>query len=103
VKTMMSVVAVSAAILGSAGPASANHGPAPSDCVYGSIGQRYQALGAEHGVLGPVVRCESDTRPRVGRYNDFVSGNIYWSPRTGAWEVHGAILGRWDSVVGRVV
>lgn len=92
----MSVVAVSAVMLGLGAPAGASHAPAPADCVYGSIGERYRALGAEHGVLGPVVRCESHTRPRAGRYNDFAGGGIYWSPVTGAWEVHGAILGLWN-------
>ncbi|MDP9406690.1 MAG: hypothetical protein M3P95_02040 [Actinomycetota bacterium] len=99
-RRVFAVAAVGAAILGLPAQASAGHAPASQDCVYGSIGERYRALGAEHGVLGPVVRCESDTRPRAGRYNDFAGGSIYWSPRTGAHEVHGAILGLWD-VLGR--
>ena len=34
----------------------------------------------------------------IGRYNKFQHGTIYWSPTTGAFEVHGAILQAYLSV-----
>ena len=34
----------------------------------------------------------------VGRYNHFQGGSIYWTPATGAHEVHGAIRGKWSSL-----
>src|SRR5207244_4144142 len=33
-----------------------------------------------------------------GRYNTFQGGVIYWSLGTGAHEVHGAILAKWQSL-----
>ncbi len=36
----------------------------------------------------------------TGRYVSYVGGVIYWSPGTGAREVHGAILDRWHALGG---
>ncbi len=33
-----------------------------------------------------------------GRVRDFDNGSIYWSPETGAHEVHGAIRDKWQSM-----
>lgn len=33
----------------------------------------------------------------MGRYNHFEGGSIYWTPRTGPHEVHGAIRDLWAS------
>ena len=33
-----------------------------------------------------------------GRVRDFDNGSIYWSPETGAHEVHGAIRDKWASL-----
>jgi len=37
----------------------------------------------------------NDETATTGRFNTFTAGVIYWSPATGAHEVHGAILASW--------
>jgi hypothetical protein len=66
--------------------------------VHGAIGEQWQALGSEQSVLGYPITDESGTPDGVGRYNQFQNGSIYWSPETGAHEVHGAILELWKSL-----
>jgi len=65
--------------------------------VYGSIREEWQSLGWELGILGYPTSDESDGI-NGARYDDFQRGKIYWSPSTGAHEVHGAILDRWASL-----
>jgi len=45
--------------------------------------------------LGGPTSEEASTPDGVGRYRHFARGSIYWSPSTGAHEVHGAIRDRW--------
>ncbi|GAA4939937.1 LGFP repeat-containing protein [Actinomycetospora succinea] len=66
--------------------------------VYGTIGTRYDALGAAGSVLGLPRTDEKATPDGRGRYNQFQSGSIYWSPSTGAWPVRGPILTRWGQL-----
>ncbi|MBW3537570.1 MAG: DUF1929 domain-containing protein [Actinobacteria bacterium] len=66
--------------------------------VHGSIRAKWASLGWERGVLGYPVTDEATTQDGVGRYNHFQSGSIYWTPSTGAWEVHGAIRDRWAAL-----
>ncbi|GAA0597883.1 hypothetical protein GCM10009416_40140 [Craurococcus roseus] len=66
--------------------------------VYGFIGQKYAALGGESGFLGKPVTDETGTPDGVGRFNHFQGGSIYWTPKTGAWEVHGLIRDKWASM-----
>jgi hypothetical protein len=68
--------------------------------VHGAIRDRYNSLGGPGGFLGypltdetPVMRGGTE----VGRFNRFQGGVIYWSPGTGAWEVHGAIRDEWEN------
>ena len=63
--------------------------------VHGSIYGAWAGTGYERGLLGFPLTSESTTPDGVGRYNHFEGGSVYWTPRTGAHEVHGAILGRW--------
>ncbi len=63
--------------------------------VYGDIYQKYLALKAEAGFLGYPLTDETGTPDGVGRYNHFQGGSIYWTPKTKANEVHGAIRDRW--------
>ncbi len=63
--------------------------------VYGSIGQKWMSLGGRGGFLGYALTDELSTPNKPGRFNHFKNGSIYWSPTTGAHEVHGAILGTW--------
>ena len=48
--------------------------------------------------LGYPVTDESGTPDHVGRFNHFEGGSIYWTPQTGAHEVHGAIRALWASL-----
>jgi uncharacterized protein with LGFP repeats/GH25 family lysozyme M1 (1,4-beta-N-acetylmuramidase) len=66
--------------------------------VRGSIRDRWASLGWELSVLGYPVTDENGTPDGVGRYNHFQGGSIYWSPGTGAWEVHGSIRDTWSSL-----
>lgn len=66
--------------------------------VYGVIYQKYVALGRESGFLGYPLTDETGTPDGVGRFNRFQSGMIYWTPSTGAHEIHGAILDLWSSL-----
>jgi len=53
------------------------------------------SLGGVNSGLGYPVTDESGTPDGIGRYTHFQGGSIYWSPSTGAHEVHGAIRDRW--------
>lgn len=49
----------------------------------------------EAGLLGFPLTGETPTPFSPGAFNHFEGGSVYWSPDTGAHEVHGAILARW--------
>jgi uncharacterized protein with LGFP repeats len=70
--------------------------------VHGNIRNKWEALGWETGVLGYPVTDEMTTPDGIGRYNHFrkgtTEGSIYWTPTTGAWEVHGLIREKWKSL-----
>lgn len=66
--------------------------------VYGAIYQKYVTLGREEGFLGYPVTDETGTPDGIGRFNRFQYGMIYWTPETGAHEIHGAILALWSSL-----
>ncbi|WP_236834267.1 hypothetical protein [Blastococcus sp. KM273129] len=63
--------------------------------IGGPIRDRWAALGWERGFLGYPTTDESGTPDGVGRYNHFQDGSVYWTPATGAHEVHGSIRVRW--------
>lgn len=63
--------------------------------VHGDIGVHYRALGGSGSVLGYPTTDETGTPDGVGRYNHFQAGSIYWTPGTGAHEVHGLIRSFW--------
>ncbi|MDQ6650914.1 MAG: N-acetylmuramoyl-L-alanine amidase [Actinomycetota bacterium] len=63
--------------------------------VHGAILQHWAQLGFEHSVLGYPTSDESATPDGIGRYNVFAGGTVYWTPATGAQEVHGAIRQHW--------
>ena len=65
--------------------------------VHGAIRARYLALGAEASVLGYPVTDETGTPDGIGRFNHFQAGSIYWTPSTGAHEVHGLIRALWSA------
>lgn len=66
-----------------------------SPLVQGAIRDRYVALGGSSSFLGQPLIRETPTPYRRGAYNTFQGGSIYWSPATGAWEVHGEIRAAW--------
>ncbi len=66
--------------------------------VGGAIGAKYAALGGTQSFLGRCLTNELTTPDGVGRFNHFEHGSIYWTPATGAHEVHGIIRAKWESM-----
>jgi hypothetical protein len=67
--------------------------------VQGVILGHYLQLGGPSGVLGFPTSDETAS-PAGGRMNTFQVGDIFFSPGTGAFEVQGAILARYNSMGG---
>lgn len=63
-----------------------------------AISDKYNALGGPTGFLGAPTGPESSTPDGVGRFEHYQFGSIYWTPQTGAHEVHGAIHTKWASL-----
>ncbi|ANP51836.1 uncharacterized protein with LGFP repeats [Streptomyces griseochromogenes] len=63
--------------------------------VHGAIRDHYAQLGGPGSFLGYPLTDETGTPDGIGRYNHFEYGSIYWTPDTGAHEVHGAIREYW--------
>ena len=66
-----------------------------SPAAVGAIDEKYVALGGCGSFLGAPVNPEAGTPDGVGRYSVFEHGSIYWTPKLGAWEVHGVIRDAW--------
>jgi uncharacterized protein with LGFP repeats len=66
--------------------------------VHGAIRTKWNALGAEAGLLG--YPQSDEVAVSVGRASRFQHGNVYWNSRDGAHEVHGGILARYLSLGG---
>ena len=66
--------------------------------VGGDIGTKWFALGDVLGLLGYPVTDELTLPDGTGRYNHFQKGSIYWTPSTGAHEIHGDIYPKWVSL-----
>ncbi|MDQ6649143.1 MAG: peptidoglycan-binding protein [Actinomycetota bacterium] len=66
--------------------------------VQGAILAEYLALGGTGGVLGVPTTEELTTPDGVGRFTEFTGGAIYWTPATGAHEIHGAVLAHWTQL-----
>lgn len=66
--------------------------------VHGLIRDKWLALGAENSHLGFPITDELPTPDTIGRFNHFEGGSIYWTPQTGAWEVHGEIRNKWEAL-----
>jgi glucose/arabinose dehydrogenase len=65
--------------------------------VIGGIRDRWTALGGVNG-LGYPTTNEADTGNRLGRFNHFERGSVFWSSPTGAWGISGAIRNKWASL-----
>jgi hypothetical protein len=66
--------------------------------VHGAIRLEWASIGWERGVLGFPLTDELGTPDGVGRFNHFAGGSVYWTPATGAHEVHGAIRAEWAAI-----
>jgi hypothetical protein len=66
--------------------------------VHGTIRDKWSLLGWQAGLLGYPTTDETATPDGIGRYNHFQGGSIYWTPESGANEVHGAIRDRWAAL-----
>jgi len=62
----------------------------PGGCP-GAIEQHYYDLGGPGSFLGAQLTGEMVAPDDAGRFTNYQNGAIYWTPGTGAWEVHGAI------------
>ena len=60
-----------------------------------AIDDKYAALGGAGGFLGQPTSPEQDCPDHRGRFRHFQNGSIYWSPESGAHEVHGLIRAKW--------
>ena len=66
--------------------------------VHGGIRDHWQALGGVGGFLGYPLTDETtvtNAGAEIGRMNLFQGGSIYWSPGSGAFEVHGDLRRAW--------
>ncbi|WP_240746657.1 LGFP repeat-containing protein [Cryptosporangium phraense] len=67
--------------------------------VVGSINDKWASLGYEQGIVGYPTSNETSTPTKTGAFNHFSkNASIYWSPATGAHEVHGLIRDKWASM-----
>jgi hypothetical protein len=91
---------VAPAVSAATEPATAAPGrAAAAACVpAGAIGAHWQHLGGAASFLGPCLTGEV-AAPR-GRVQHFRGGSVYWSPATGAHEVHGEIRAAYDRIGG---
>lgn len=63
-----------------------------------AIDAKYGQLGGSAGFLGAATTPELPTPDGRGRFRHFQHGSIYWTPWTGAHEVHGQILAQWSAM-----
>jgi hypothetical protein len=66
--------------------------------VHGAIRDEFDALGGIAGFLSYPTTDETRTPDGIGRFNHFQDGSIYWTPATGAHEVHGIIRDKWAAL-----
>jgi uncharacterized protein with LGFP repeats len=70
-----------------------------------AIDNKYAALGGPGGFLGHPIdagggSAEAPTADGRGRFRDYQNGTIYWTPETGAHEIHGLIRVKWAQLGG---
>ncbi|MGI8810223.1 MAG: LGFP repeat-containing protein, partial [Acidimicrobiales bacterium] len=66
--------------------------------IHGAIRGLWASIGWERSIVGYPVTDEQRTSDGIGAFNHFSNGSIYWSPATGAHEIHGGIQGLWASL-----
>jgi hypothetical protein len=62
-----------------------------------AISDKYAQLGGPAGFLGSPITAEVPAAAG-GAKQEFQGGSIFWHPFTGAFEVHGLIRGRWQTI-----
>ena len=65
--------------------------------IHGDIRVKWAQVAGSR-LIGYPTTDESPCPDGVGRFNHFEHGSIYWTPSTGAFEVHGAIRDLWASM-----
>jgi uncharacterized protein with LGFP repeats len=66
------------------------------ESMYGPVRNEWGAVGYQNGRLGfPTSDPDCSTQPSSGCVQSFQGGVIYWTQGTGAWQVWGAIAGRY--------
>lgn len=63
--------------------------------VRGAIFEKWGEYQWEQGFVGYPMMDEVDPGDGRGRFQNFEGGQIYWTPETGAHEVHGPIFDKW--------
>ncbi len=66
--------------------------------VHGNIYDKWKSMGLERSFLGYPITDEKPTPRKDAVLNIFEGGAIYWSPLTGAHEIHGSIYDKWKSM-----
>jgi len=66
--------------------------------VQGAIYNKWMAKGGSEGFLRFPTTDELVAPDKVGRFVHFEGGSIYWHPAIGAYEVHGMIRNKWESL-----
>jgi uncharacterized protein with LGFP repeats len=73
-------------------------GPSGTFEIDGAIDDKWASLGREQSMLGYPAMDVGTTPDGKGHYTHFQYGSIYWSPSTGAFEVHGSIRQKWSDL-----
>jgi hypothetical protein len=98
-RTGATLLAAALALAAPAASAAAGRAPTAAACVpAGAIGAHWQRLGGPASLLGPCLTAEVGASR--GRVQHFRGGSVYWSPATGAREVHGEIRAAYDRFGG---
>src|SRR5258708_3949449 len=63
-----------------------------------AIDDKHNALGGDAGLLGGAIEDMKPAPDGTGFFRRYANGMIYWSPSTGAHEIHGAILDKWSAL-----
>jgi M6 family metalloprotease-like protein len=66
--------------------------------IHGQIYDRYNRMNSHFSILGYPTTDQLPARDRVGRFNHFMGGSIYWSPQTEAHSIHGPIKQKWEDM-----
>ncbi len=83
---------------GDGGPIIIHLPPQPNPTGVAAIASEYKALGT--GILGKSTSKPQIAADGTGVFENFHGGVIYWSAATGAHDLYGAILTKWDALGG---